>query len=403
MSAIFTDKIKLQPTDSQRQGLRSLAGAARHAYNWGLNYWKSEYEAGRKPTGTYVRKEHTRIKAIEFPWTLEQSKHIPQIACYDLHDAYQNFFAGRGNYPKFKSKYQARQGFGIQACDAKVEGKYLKIPKFPAIKIAVPRRLPGKVVGTVRVIVDACGDWWVTLPIRLDPEFKYRHRCESQAAVGIDLGLRDTYTLSNGNKVRLVKRYRVSERKLRRLQKSLARKKRGSRNREKARVRLARCHRTIARKRSYDIHCETSKLVREHRILGIEDLNVRGMQALFGKSLQDANFGEFRRQLQYKATLSGSTVVVADRWFPSSKTCSVCGCVREKLELGERSWVCSHCQTSHDRDVNAAVNLRNVAVRYTETQNICGGVVRLSNDREVVKKLMPWKQKSEVGQKSKTF
>jgi putative transposase len=196
---------------------------------------------------------------------------------------------------------------------------------------------------------------------------------KNQGAVGIDLGIAALATLSTGKKVEGPKALRSLLGRLRRLSRSLSRKLKGSRNRGKARVNLARLHERIANIRRDALHRLTTDITRSFHTLGIEDLHVKGMLAngRLARAIADMGFYEFRRQLEYKAAWRGALVVVADRWFPSSKLCSNCGHRMKELALGVRQWICPGCGTRHDRDVNAAINLRNMAV--SSTASACGG------------------------------
>ncbi len=220
---------------------------------------------------------------------------------------------------------------------------------------------------------------------------------EHLGAVGVDLGILSLATLSTGERIVGPKALRRDLRRLRRLSRSLSRKQKGSKNRTKARTKLARLHARIANIRQDSLHQLTADINRRFDIIGIEDLNVRGMvcNRHLARSIADMGFREFRRQLEYKAARRGAVVVVADRFFPSSKLCSACGALQDDLPLSVRTWTCPACNTTHDRDVNAAINLAQYAV--SSTVSACGGEGSGSGHLVAVK---PAPSKQEVSAKA---
>ena len=374
-------KIRIYPSLEAEVYLRRSCGIARFAWNWALNQWRTKYAAGVKGiSANSLDKEFNALKGSEFPWTSEVSKWVTQKSIQNVGDAFGKFFRKESKYPKFKKKGRSRASFYLNVDSFKISGKYLKLPKLAKpIKMAQPLRYDG--CGALRSVVisqDACGDWFASFSVILPETYVYPHLCENQATVGIDVGIKTLVTLSTGEKIENPRALRSQERKLRRLQRSLSRKQRGSKRREKARVLLARVHRRVTRIRRDASHQVTSRLVKAFRVIGIEDLNVKGMMRnhRLARSLSDVAFGEIRRQLEYKAPLAGSNVALGARFYPSSKRCHCCGHVMEALPLGVRVWTCPACGAGHDRDVNAAKNLDLVAQRYWETLNARGEGVR---------------------------
>ena len=368
-------KIRIYPSQEAEVYLRRSCGIARFAWNWALGHWRTKYAQGeRGMSGFSLVKEFNSVKKTEFPWTSEVSKWAPQKAIQNLGDAFSRFFKKTSKYPRFKKKGRSRDSFYLDAAVVKLSGKYLHLPKLPRpIKMAQAIRFDGDLRSVV-ISRDSCGDWFASFSVVLPDSYVYPHQCESQATVGVDVGISTLVTLSDGTKIDNPRSLRSKERKLRRFSKALSRKQKGSRNREKARIRLAGVHRKVTRIRRDATHRVTSGLVKSFRFIGIEDLNVRGMlrNHRIAKSLQDAAFQEFRRQLEYKAPLAGSNVAVAARFYPSSKLCSDCGYRLTELSLNIRVWECPACGAVQDRDVNAAKNLDSVARRYRETKNACG-------------------------------
>jgi putative transposase len=228
-------------------------------------------------------------------------------------------------------------------------------------------RFRGKILSAV--VSKTAGRWFCSISVDVEGEPKIG---ENQAVVGVDLGVKDLAVLSTGEKISGTKALRRYQKKLARLQRQLARKQRGSVNRFKAKQRLAKLHYRISCIRNDSIHKLTTKLVRKYGIIVIEDLNVSGMvlNHKLARAISDQGFGEIRRQLEYKVEPAGGKVVVADRWYPSSKTCSLCGHKLEALPLSVRTWTCPGCGTVHDRDQNAAQNLKQLGMASPEVKPV---------------------------------
>lgn len=369
---IIVHKVRLSPNNDQASYFAQACGIARFAYNWGLAEWKRLYEAGEKPSESQLRKQLNSLKKTEFPWMLDVTKVAPQQALKNLGTAFQRFFKGQGKYPKFKKKgindsFRADNGPAKAGVDAvPVECNYIKLPKIGWIKMRESLRFDGQVKS---VTISRKADQWYAA-ISIDTH-ELPHERKNHGSVGVDLGIKALATLSTGETEEGPKALRVLLPRLCRLSRQLSRKKKGSANHGKAKKKLARLHKRISDVRQDATHKLTTKLVLENTKIGIEDLNVKGMMknGKLAKHIADASFYEFRRQIEYKARWYGSTVVVAGRWFPSSKTCSSCGSIRESLKLSERFWVCS-CGATLDRDINAAINLEKLAA--SSAVSVCG-------------------------------
>jgi putative transposase len=369
---VLTHRIELKPTKLQEALFRQCVGAARFAYNWALAEWERQYKAGGKPNEAALRRQFNAIKPVEFPWILELPKSVPQQAIKNVGRAYQNFFRKRAKRPRFKKRGQhdsARldNGPGTFAC----EGKRVRLPKIGWVRMREELRFEGKPL-SVTLSWEA-DRWFISIPVEVEtPDITHAR----QDTVGVDLGISTAITLSTGEKIDAPKPLKRYLRRLRRASRWHSRKQRGSANRRKSAAKLAKLHTRIARIRRDWTHQETTKLTRRFALIGIEDLNVHGMMAndRLARPISDIGFFELRRQLQYKASLSGGTVVVVDRWFPSSKTCSHCGCYREALPLSLREWTCTECGATQDRDVNAALNIQRVALATASWagSNACG-------------------------------
>jgi len=345
---------------------------------------KKWWEISGKTASAYdLIRTFNMLKDEEFPFVREVSKCVPQYATHDACKALKNFFRGTHGFPKFKKKGRSKDTFHLSADQGfKIEDHKFWVLKLGWVKMVEAIRFPGKVLNAT--ISRYADHWYVTFQIQVDDSYQYPHPCKTQAVVGVDFGISTLMTLSNGSqndvpvKIENPRNLLRREKKLKRLDRQLSRKSRGSNRYEKARTQLARQHKKVTDCRLHRIHDLTTKLVKRFRFITIEDLNVRGMKRnrKLAKHIGDASFYEIRRQLEYKSRLSGSTVVVADRFFPSSKLCSGCGEKNEGLTLSDRTWTCLSCGAEHDRDVNAARNLRLVALKFWETLNAHGEDVR---------------------------
>ncbi|MFC5549901.1 RNA-guided endonuclease InsQ/TnpB family protein [Massilia aerilata] len=391
---LTSHKIALDPNNVQATYFARAAGTARFAYNWALAEWQRQYAAHQadpdlpQPSRLSLGRQLNAIKREKFPWMLEVTKCAPQMAIIQLGRAFENFFARRAHYPRFRRK-AAHDRFSLTNDQFRVEGKRIHIPKLGWVRLREALRFTGRVISAT--VSRHAGRWYVSITV--DTPNVTLPPAENQGAVGVDLGVSALATLSNGEVFTGAKALRGLLVQLRRLSRAVSRKIKGSRNRNKARERLAKLHARIGNLRREGLHQLTTSITRRFHTIGIEDLNVKGMlgNRRLSRSIADMGFYELRRQLTYKATWRGGQVVVANRWYPSSKTCSCCGHQLQTLTLDQRRWTCPDCGAHLDRDVNAAVNLKNMAVSSTATA--CGGAgAGLVRKREA--KPAPVKQES---------
>ena len=374
---LISHKIRLDPNNRQATYLAKAAGTARFAYNWALAEWQTQYAAWKvdhtqpKPNQMSLRRQLNAIKREQFPWMLAVSKNAPQMAIIQLGQAFKNFFARRASYPQFKKKGKSRDSFTLTNDQFGIDACRIRISHLGLVRMRETLRFSGKILSAT--ISRTADQWFASITVDTDPN--HLPPAENQGIVGVDLGVSTLATLSTGEKVVAVKPHKALLSRLQRLSRSLSRKVKGSANRHKAKQKLAKLHARIANIRRDSLHQLTTDLTRRFHTIGIEDLNVSGMvkNRHLSRAISDRGFFEFRRQLEYKAAMRGGVVVVADRFFASSKTCSAPGCGHkvDKLPLSVREWTCSVCGASHDRDVNAARNLQEYAVSYTVSA--CGG------------------------------
>jgi putative transposase len=364
---IRAHKIRLYPNDVQATYFAKACGVARFAYNWALSRSKDLYEQDNtyRFNEASLRRELNAIKAKQFPWMLEVTKCAPQLAIKDdLKSAFKNFFEKRAEFPKFHKK-GVRDSFSLSNDHFKIKDTHVHIPKLGDVRIAEQLRYHGKLIAAT--ISRRADRWYISIQVEISkPELT--HTGESQA-VGVDFGIKALAVLSDGTVIQSSKASRKYEDRLRRLNQELSRRKgarkgeKQSANFKKTKLKLARLYARMADLRADETHKLTTMLTRNYGLICIEDLNVKGMMSnnKLARSIADAALSECRRQIEYKAETSGSRVVVADRWFASSKTCSNCGAVKETLSLSERTYHCDNCGFICDRDHNAAKNLENYA------------------------------------------
>lgn len=372
---LIAHRIALDPNNVQATYFARAAGTARFAYNWALAEWKCQYEAWKldnrqtKPTQAALRRQLNAIKREQFPWMLEVTKNAPQMAIIQLGQAFQNFFAGRAKYPQPRKK-GVHDRFTLTNDQFSIDGCRIRIPNLGWVRMRESLRFAGKILSaTVSRVADR---WFVSIAVDTQDD-SHLPQAKNQGVVGVDLGVAALATLSTGElPIPGPKPHKALLARLQRLSRSLSRKQKGSANRKKAKAKLARLHARIAAIRSDALHKLTTDLTRRFHTIGIEDLNVRGMvrNRHLARSIADMGFFEFRRQLEYKTAMRSGQVVVADRFYPSSKTCSACGHRLEALPLVVREWTCPACGVVHDRDLNAATNLKNMAV--SSTVSACG-------------------------------
>ena len=388
-------KVALDPTPAQERLLLSHAGAARFAYNAALTHVKESIDAGEKPEWSYyslqkwwnANKNTLAVDLDGIAWWHENCAESYYYGVKSLAKGLSNWAKSRKGtrrvrsvgFPKFKAKNKSTPRFAYANGSFGLIDGDPKALKFPRIgRVHCMENVAAR-VGNDRVlcmtISQHAGRWYASLTV--EREDKPAVRAPKGGAVGIDLGIKTLATLSDGTVIENPRHLKKSERKLKRAQQLLSRKMLGSNRRSKTRAKVARIHAHVANQRQDALHKLTTHLANKYSEISIEDLNVAGMvkNHALAKSVMDASFGEFRRQLEYKTDKTGARLHVIDRWYPSSKTCSRCGRVKTKLSLSERTYRCEHCGLIIDRDLNAAINIR-VAGSAPETINAHGGTVR---------------------------
>jgi putative transposase len=368
--------IRLNSTPEQEVYFRKACGVARHAYNWALARWKEARAEGKRVQMKDLKAEYNRIKGEQFPWVYEVTKCAPEQAFADLGRAFANYWRMKeegtqpklkhprkdgeeAGFPHFKSKKRDRLSFYLANDKFSVDGHTLRVPKLGDVNMTEALRFQGKIMSAT--ISYRAGWWFVSIAVEVEHETP----THSGGAVGIDLGVKTLASLSDGEKFENQKHDRKSLGRIQGLSKGLSRKTEGSQNWWKHTKKLAKAHYRIACQRQDDLHKMSTHLARTYGLIGLEDLNTKGMLANhhLAQAVSDASFFEVKRQLLYKAQQYGGSVQQVGRWYASSKTCSRCGWANEDLTLAERVFICHACGLIIDRDHNAAINIRKEALR----------------------------------------
>ena len=398
MKVIQAYRFALDPSPAQERALHSHAGAARFAWNWGLAKCKERYEAeGKWYSGAELHKLWNAEKKADpsLAWWAENSKCAYQESFRNLDRALRAFVKSkkgqrkgkRLGFPRFKKRGKARDSFQFAAGAMRCSGSTVTLPRLGTIRTHEPtEKLARKLEdGSARIlsatVTRTAQRWFVSFTVEAERDQPGRH-ARPGTAIGVDLSVKTLLTgVDDAGKVIEVKGpkpLRASLRRLRRASRAHARKQPGSAGRRKSAAKLARIHARVANARANALHKATTALTREYETVVTEDLSVTGMTAnrKLARAVSDQGFGQARRMLAYKTEREGGTLVVAGRWYPSSKTCSACGWRKPSLTLAERVFACEQCGHQEDRDVNAARNLLGLAASGAESINACGGTVR---------------------------
>ncbi len=375
-------KIRLYPNKEQATMINKLLGCCRFVYNQCLarkikSYEENNVSENRTSLSKFVH--HELLKDDNFVWLREQNTKVLKQTVKDMLSAYNNFFKLHTGYPKFKSKHDNKQSFrfelgaiskrndyttyhlslaNIRDIRFKCSEKYAQYLQkhHDEIRQATLKRLP-------------CGEYY--LSILVDGSLTHKVK-ETNSLIGIDLGIKDFVITSDGEVFNNLHFKKSEAKKIKRLQRQLSKKEKGSNNRNKARVKLAKLYKKINDRKQYYLHAISNSLIDENQIICMEDLNVKGMvkNHNLAESICEMNWGEFRRILEYKARWYNRKIVFVNRFYPSSKKCRHCGYVNKSLTLNDRQWICPNCGQTIERDYNAALNILDEGLRILETINV---------------------------------
>ena len=362
-------KIKLYPNNEHLIYINQLIGTNRFIYNNCLNFKINQYKENKKSTNLKDTNNHVKSLKNDLTWIKDSHSKVIQQTLINLETAYKNFFKNNKGFPKFKSKKDKQSvRFPVDAIIGIQGNRINLIKKLYDIHFKCSRKDEIYLNKNQNKIKSATLSKTKTneyyLSILIDGDLKILKKSDNLIS-GIDLGIKDFIVTSEGQKYENLKFKSSNNKKLRKLQKDLSRKEKGSINREKARIKLAKLHEKINNRKEYYLHSVVNKLLGENQVIIIEDLNVKGMlknHCLAG-SIQELSLYRFKEILKYKASWYGREVFEISRWFPSSKLCSCCGYKNKELTLKDRKWICPSCGCILDRDLNAAINIRNEGIK----------------------------------------
>lgn len=357
-------KFLIKPNKEQIEMFEKHFGCVRFVYNWGLDQKTKTYQE----TGETIN-SHKLITSLpelkkENPWLKDINSQCIQMSLRNLDNAYTKFFREKKGFPKFKSKYNPKQSFQCpQSCSVNFDKGTLSVPKIKNIKIIFHRKFEGD-IKTVTISKVPSGKYYVSILIEDGKELPSKPKLNRNGAIGIDMGLKHFIVTSDGDKIDNPKYLRKSEERLSKRQRKLSKKTKGSKNRNKQRKLVAKLHEKIANQRKDFLHKISHQIVhKSHGTICVEDLCVKGMMKnrKLAKSISDVGWGIFYKFLKYKSEWHGKNFLDIGRFEPSSKMCSNCGNIKSDLKLSDREWTCVKCNSKHDRDINASINIRNMA------------------------------------------
>lgn len=364
-------KFRIYPNATQESLIQRTFGCCRFVYNRFLGMRIETYKESGETIGYVACSALLTQMKNEFQWLREVDSIALQEVLRNLDFAYKNFFrrvkkGEKPGFPRFKSKRDSRKSYKTKKhqkdnCIAVLD-THIKLPKLGLVRGAVSKQVLGRILSAT-VSQNPSGKYFVSVCCTDVEIAQYK---STGAVIGLDLGLKDFAVTSDGQTFENHKHLRKSEKRLARLQRQISRKKKGSANRDKARIKIAKLHEKIGNQRNDTLHNLTTRLVKDYDLIAIETLKPKNMvkNHHLAKSISDAAWGEFVRQLEYKAIWQHKALVKIDPFYPSSQTCSSCGAKNPKTkDLSVREWVCSGCGMAHDRDMNAAKNILNEGLR----------------------------------------
>ncbi|HDZ4963031.1 TPA: transposase, partial [Campylobacter jejuni] len=377
----ISHKMELIPNNKAKTHFKKAFGCSRLAYNWGLAKWQEYYKQGIKKSHLELKKEFNAIKKERFPFVYEVSKYATQQPFVNLNLAFNKFFKdlkqGKISYPKFKKKRESFGSYYIGGDQVIIkDNKYLKVPNLGNVKLREKLRFIGKINSVT--ISQKADKFYASFSMQISQdEYNKTHKItiKNNQSVGIDLGIKEFISLSNGLQIKapkplnklnrlLVKRARqLSKKQHAKTKQEVLQGIKKSNNYKKASIKLNKLHSKISNIRADFLHKLSSLIIRNFNYIGLENLNTQGMMKnhKLAKSLSDVSFYEFNRQLEYKAKYQEKEIYRVDKFYPSSKTCCICGSIKQDLKLSDRVYKCDSCKNIIDRDINASINLEKFA------------------------------------------
>jgi putative transposase len=368
-------KYRIKPNQEQIQLIESSFGCARFVYNYFLELKTEMYVNGKQKLTKFEMDAKLKELKEEHHWLTNVNSQALQAVTANLDSAFSRFFKEKKGFPKFKSKKFSKSSFmNPQSCVVDFELNTISIPKAKNIKAVLHRHFEGK-VKSITISKSSTGKYYASILVEIDENIPAKPELNKDRAIGVDLGLTHFVITSEGDKINNPRFLKKSEEKLKRMQRRFSRMNKGSNNQNKQRVKLAKLHEKVSNQRKDFLHKISHELVNENQIdvLCIEDLNTQGMirNHRLAKSISDVGWGMFRSFLEYKCEWNGKWLLDIGRFEPSSKTCSICGYVNRELTLKDRVWQCP-CGVTHDRDINAAINIKEMAFNRQNLMRFIG-------------------------------
>lgn len=364
-------KFRLYPNKKQEIFIKKQIGCCRFIYNYSLAEKIKAYETQKKQLSQFdLNRLIPKIKE-EYIWLKEVNSQSLQHANSKVDAAFRKFFREKQGFPKFKSKHNSIQSFGLTRLNKNdLKNNEMVLPKIGAVNTRLHRKIEGK-LKSATVSMTSTNKYFISVLVEDGMRMPKQKKFNYNNTIGIDVGISSFATLSTGKKIENPKYLRNSLQRLKILQRRASKKQKGSMNRRKANFKVALLHEKIKNQRNDFLHKFTHKIVSENQAIAIETLNIKGMQQnhCLAQAISDVSWSECFRQLRYKTSWTGKTLLEIGQFEPSSKICSFCGTIYNNLELKEREWSCFKCNTRHDRDINAAINIKKFAL---QKQNLIG-------------------------------
>ncbi|WP_048143078.1 IS200/IS605 family element RNA-guided endonuclease TnpB [Methanosarcina horonobensis] len=359
-------KYRIYPSKKQKEMIQVHFGACRFVYNWALEQKIKTYEQTKKPISRFDL-QHILVHEVKpsNKWLKEANSQALLASLVNVESAFTKFFREKSGFPNFKSKKNPVQSYQMpQHYAVDFEKQIIKLPKIGEVKTILYRRFEGK-LKTATISGSSTGKYYISILVDNEKDIPEKQNFSESTTIGIDAGIKDFAVLSNGEKVENPKYLKNSLKRMKVLQKRVSRKVKGSKNRNKARQHLSKIHETISNQRNNFQHQLSFRLISENQAIALETLNVKGMvkNHCLAQSISDASLSSFVTKLEYKAEWLGKTILRIGRFEPSSKLCNVCGYHNSNLTLDVREWTCPDCKTKHDRDINAAINIKKFSLQ----------------------------------------